>query len=153
MSDISQSIIREIHELKSKGKVIGFTNGCFDLLHEGHQFFLNECKKNCDFLIVGLNSDTSVKQLKGSSRPIENQKKRMQQLYKLQSVNKVLIFNELSPDSLIKKICPNVLMKGKDYKIDEVIGKDYVIANGGRVLLISFLEGFSTTKKIKEINR
>ncbi len=152
MSSIPKLIIRKILDRKKKGQKIGFTNGCFDLLHKGHEFFLDECKKNCDFLVVGLNSDNSVKELKGMKRPVESSKIRVQKLKSLLSVDEVLIFSELTPELLIKQINPDVLMKGEDYNVQQIVGKEYVISNGGSVKLIKFLEGYSTTQKIKEMN-
>ena len=151
MSVVPKLIINKIINIRKKGLVIGFTNGCFDLLHEGHKFFLLECKKNCDFLIVGLNSDSSVKELKGSDRPIDKYKKRVENLENLKSVDEVLIFDELTPLSLIEQIKPDVLMKGEDYNINQIIGRDFVIANGGSIKLIKFLQGYSTSQKIREM--
>ncbi len=126
---------------KDSGKKVVFTNGCFDILHRGHAFYLKEAKKLGDILIVGLNSDESVKRLKGKSRPINSQDDRAYLLSALESVDYVVIFNEDTPYNLIKEISPNILVKGADYKGKEVVGSDLV----DEVKLIEFVEGKSTT--------
>ena len=149
--DISKEnfIIREINKFKEKGKIIGFTNGCFDLLHQGHIHLLKNCKKNCDYLIIGLNSDASVSRLKGASRPIDNQKKRFENLISLDYVNNVSIFTEDTPIKLIEEVRPNIIFKGSDYSGKEVVGEKFVKSYGGRVELISIIEGISTTNIIE----
>tara|TARA_B100001057_G_C22862677_1_gene955210 strand:+ start:1147 stop:1620 length:474 start_codon:yes stop_codon:yes gene_type:complete len=149
--DISKEdyIIREVNEFREKGKIIGFTNGCFDLLHKGHIHLLKNCKKNCDYLIIGLNSDVSVSRLKGASRPIDNQKKRFENLISLDYVNNVSIFTEDTPIKLIEEIRPNIIFKGSDYDRKEVVGEKFVKSYGGRVELISIIKGISTTNIIK----
>jgi len=128
-----------------KDEVIVFTNGCFDVLHLGHMHVLASAKTFGSKLIVGLNSDASVKRLKGDSRPIFDEKVRSLQLAALACVDAVIIFEEDTPLNLIKAINPNVLVKGGDYQIDKIVGADHVIANGGEVKVVDFLEGFSTT--------
>ena len=147
---LSDDLKKKINTAKSQKKVVGFTNGCFDLLHDGHKFFLKECKKNCDLLVVGLNSDMSVKKLKGNDRPIEDAHTRRFKVLQLIEVDEVVVFNDLTPIKYIKKICPDVLMKGNDYNEKEVIGNEFVKTYGGKVLLIKLLEGFSTTRIIEE---
>lgn len=130
---------------------IGFTNGCFDILHPGHIHLLNTLKQHCHWLIVGINSDESVKRLKGKTRPINNEYKRQAQLQALPIVNEVLIFTEDSPLNLIRQINPDVLAKGGDYSKDQIIGADYVERYGGKVLIVPLLESFSTTNMIRAL--
>ena len=149
---INFSKVRSTTEkLKALNKIIGFTNGCFDLLHPGHIQLIKMAKKSCDILIVGLNSDKSVKILKGNKRPIQNELTRALILSSLTNVDFVTIFNELHPLKLIKTIRPNVLFKGSDYILDQVVGADFVISYGGKVEIISLLPSFSTTNIIKNI--
>ncbi len=136
---------------RSKGKVIGFTNGCFDIIHLGHVRYLAEAKKWCDLLVVGVNSDSSVKRLKGDSRPINAQKARVEVLASLESVDFVTIFSEDTPEKLINKLSPDILFKGGDWKEEEVKGAEHVKARGGKVKIISYTEGYSTTSTIKKL--
>ena len=142
-------ILEKISVIRNN-KIIGFTNGCFDLFHEGHLYLIKEAKKKCDFLIVGLNSDESVKILKGKGRPIENQEIRVKNLSKVEDVNAISIFNTETPEIIIKDLKPDILIKGGDYNKDEIVGSQFVIANGGSVEVIDLLPGFSTTKIISE---
>tara|TARA_B100000965_G_scaffold330586_1_gene294409 strand:+ start:92 stop:562 length:471 start_codon:yes stop_codon:yes gene_type:complete len=144
-----QEILNKISEIRNS-KVIGFTNGCFDLLHKGHLHLIRESKKKCDFLIIGLNSDESVKLLKGESRPIENQKVRANNLSKIDDVDAISIFKTKTPEKLIKDLNPDILIKGGDYKKSDIVGSKFVIANGGSVETIDLLAGFSTSKIINE---
>tara|TARA_Y100001970_G_scaffold267935_1_gene358543 strand:+ start:2349 stop:3809 length:1461 start_codon:yes stop_codon:yes gene_type:complete len=132
-------------------EIIGFTNGCFDLLHPGHISLLRQAKANCDRLIVGLNSDTSVKRLKGEDRPIQGEDARAQVLASLEIVDLVIIFAEDTPISLLKEILPDILVKGSDYTLDEVIGKDIVLQNGGKIFLADIEPGHSTSETINRI--
>ena len=133
-------------------KRIVFTNGCFDILHVGHKRYLQQAATLGDILIVGLNSDASVRRLKGPTRPVNNEQDRAEMLSALGFIDYVTIFDEDTPYELIKKIQPDVLVKGGDYKPEEVVGKDIVEACGGRLELISFVEGKSTTNIINKIN-
>ena len=137
--------------IENKGKKIVFTNGCFDILHKGHVTYLSEAKKLGDLLIVGLNSDASVKRLKGNERPINNEDDRKFVLSQLKSVDFVEIFNEDTPLSLIMKIMPKILVKGGDWKIDQIVGGKEVIENGGDVFSLNFVDGYSTTSIINKI--
>jgi D-beta-D-heptose 7-phosphate kinase/D-beta-D-heptose 1-phosphate adenosyltransferase len=139
-------------QLKKQGKTIGFTNGCFDILHSGHVSYLNEAKKNVDFLILGLNTDSSIKKIKGSSRPIVDQQNRAQVLSGLSSVDAIVFFNENTPIKLIKTIQPHFLIKGNDYKVKEVVGHKEVKKWAGEVMLIDLIPGQSSTNIIKKIN-
>jgi rfaE bifunctional protein nucleotidyltransferase chain/domain len=138
-------------ELKSKGKKIVFTNGCFDILHRGHVEYLSKAKQLGDVLIVGLNSDSSVKMIKGDKRPIVPQEDRAFILSNLSFVDYVVIFDEPTPYELISKIVPDVLVKGSDWSQENVVGRDIVEANGGKVVLIELVPGRSTTNVIKTI--
>ena len=132
-------------------KKIVFTNGCFDILHVGHIRYMQEATKLGDILIVGLNSDASVKRLKGPERPVNNQDDRAEMLSSLEFVDYVVVFDEDTPYELIKKIQPDVLVKGGDYNPDNVVGKDIVEARGGELRLIQFVEGKSTTNIINKM--
>ena len=127
-----------------------FTNGCFDLLHKGHLDLLSNAAGFGDKLFVGLNSDTSVKKLKGDSRPKQNERTRAQNLLKLKYVNHVIIFEDLTPKKLIHAISPEVLVKGGDYKKSEIVGAKHVISSGGVVKIVPLTPGFSTTSIIEK---
>ncbi|MBS1759691.1 MAG: D-glycero-beta-D-manno-heptose 1-phosphate adenylyltransferase [Bacteroidetes bacterium] len=133
------------------GKTIAFTNGIFDILHEGHIYSLSQAAKEADYLIVGLNSDASTKRLKGSERPVNAQQSRAIVLASLIMVDAVIVFEEDTPLDLIKTIMPDVLIKGGDYTIDQIAGAKEIIANGGKVIINQTLEGFSTTGIIKKM--
>ena len=133
------------------GKKVVFTNGCFDILHRGHVTYLNEARKLGDALIVGLNADASVKRLKGPQRPINNELDRMFVMQNLRCVDAVEIFEEDTPLELIKLIRPKVLVKGGDWKIDQIVGGREVISWGGEVLSLNFVNGYSTTSVINKI--
>ena len=143
----------QIKKLKERQKRIVFTNGCFDLLHKGHIDLLNEASTYGDILIVGLNSDKSVKILKGKDRPIENEKIRSKKLLKIKVVDFVIIFNSETPKTLINKIMPDVLVKGGDYNKDDVVGSNEVISSGGKVKIVPLTKGYSTTSIIKTMER
>ena len=132
-------------------KKIVFTNGCFDILHIGHLRYMEEAARLGDILVIGLNSDASVRRLKGEERPINSQEDRAELLSALEFVDYVAIFDEDTPYELIKRIQPDVLVKGGDYKPDEVVGKDIVEARGGELKLLKFVEGKSTTNIINKI--
>jgi D-beta-D-heptose 7-phosphate kinase/D-beta-D-heptose 1-phosphate adenosyltransferase len=127
-----------------------FTNGCFDLLHKGHLDLLSNAAGFGDKLFVGLNSDKSVKKLKGDSRPVQNEKIRAQKLLELKYVNHVIIFEDLTPKELIYAISPDVLVKGGDYKKNEIVGAKHVISCGGVVKIVPLTPGFSTTSIIEK---
>jgi D-beta-D-heptose 7-phosphate kinase/D-beta-D-heptose 1-phosphate adenosyltransferase len=145
-------INKEVKRLKLKSKTIAFTNGVFDILHEGHIAVLADAASFADVLIVGINSDTSVKKIKGDSRPVKNENSRVLIIASLIMVDAVVIFNEETPAELIKIIQPDVLVKGGDYTIDTIVGANEVLARGGRVEIIPLREGFSTTGIIEKIN-
>ena len=142
-----------IKKIKDERKKIVFTNGCFDLLHVGHIRYLSQAKKLGDFLIIGLNSDRSVRKLKGKDRPINSFEDRATLLSALNSVDLVIKFEEQTPENLIKGIVPNVLVKGGDYNIEDIVGYQIVIQNGGQVKTLSFYDGYSSTNYIDKINK
>jgi len=144
-------IIRKVAQLKMLGKTIVFTNGIFDIIHQGHIFSLSQAAKESEFLIVGLNSDASTKRLKGNSRPLNDEASRAIVLASLIMVDAVVIFEEDTPLELITSIMPDVLVKGGDYTVDQIAGAKEVIANGGRVVINPIKEGFSTTSMIERI--
>ena len=144
-----KDLLKKINQLKNNNKVIGFTNGCFDLLHKGHLHSISTAKNNCDYLIIGLNSDISVTKLKGQSRPIDDQENRVLKLSELSDVDAIIVFYDETPLKLIKNIKPDILFKGIDYKDKEIIGSEFIIKNGGKVELIDFLDGYSTSNLIK----
>jgi D-beta-D-heptose 7-phosphate kinase / D-beta-D-heptose 1-phosphate adenosyltransferase len=127
---------------------IGFTNGCFDILHPGHVKVLTAARGACDRLIVGLNSDASVKRLKGETRPVQTERARAEVLAALEAVDLVVIFEEDTPLKLIEEIKPSVLVKGGDYTREQVVGHEIVEAHGGQVVLVEVLAGFSTTSLV-----
>jgi len=143
------TLIKRLEFWRTLGDKIVFTNGCFDILHQGHVHLLSCCNGFGDRLIVGLNSDSSVKQLKGPSRPVNDEKSRAVVLAATQFVDAVTFFYELTPENLIHTIKPDVLVKGGDWKKDEIIGSDFVESYGGQVKTVSYLKGFSTTEIIE----
>ena len=145
--------IDQVIKWRELGKKIGFTNGCFDLLHPGHIALLESSKKRCDILVVGLNSDRSVAKLKGSARPIQDQLSRKTILTALKAVSLVIIFDEETPETLIKQLKPDIIVKGGDYNIEDIIGADFVRSYGGEVLTIPYLEGNSSTYIIDKVTR
>jgi len=145
--------IEIINRIKDERKKIVFTNGCFDLLHVGHIRYLAQAKKLGDFLIIGLNSDSSVKELKGEDRPINSFEDRATLLSAIKSVDSVIMFEEQTPENLIKDIVPDILVKGGDYNIEDIAGYHTVIQNGGKVKTLSFHDGYSSTNYINKINK
>ena len=145
----TENLIKKIVQLKKENISIGFTNGCFDLLHKGHIYSISEAKKKCDYLIIAINSDISVSIIKGPNRPIDDQVNRVSKLSKLDDVDAIIIFYDDNPLKLIKDINPDILFKGADYKDKEIIGSEFIIENGGKVELIDILNGYSTTNIIK----
>lgn len=146
-----ESTIERVHRWRQAGLKIGFTNGCFDLLHPGHVSLLHQARQACDRLIVGLNSDGSVARLKGEGRPVQQEAARAVVLASLASVDQVVIFGEDTPVKLIGAIRPDVLVKGADYTVETVVGADIVQAYGGRILLADLADGYSTSATIRRI--
>jgi len=137
--------------LKSQNKKVVFTNGVFDILHSGHVDYLNKAKTLGDILIVGLNSNLSVKKIKGDKRPIVTEEERAFLILNLKAVDYVTLFDEETPANVIEKLIPDVLVKGADWAIDKIVGKDVVIKNGGEVKAIEFVNNQSTSKIIQTI--
>ncbi len=156
MSKLESRVLNEknfsaiIHNYRSQNKKIVFTNGCFDLLHIGHVRYLEQAKSLGDLLIVGVNTDASVQKLKGPTRPIQNENDRAEILAALESVDHTILFGEETPIDLIKKIKPDVLVKGGDWKIEQIVGSDFVMSYGGRVQSLQFIQGRSTTSIIEK---
>jgi D-beta-D-heptose 7-phosphate kinase/D-beta-D-heptose 1-phosphate adenosyltransferase len=148
-----EDLLRERQRLRAAGKVVVFTNGVFDLLHVGHVRYLAQARTFGDALIVAINSDRAVRELKGNDRPVIHQDERAEVLAALRDVTHVTIFDEVSPRALIKELLPDVLVKGGDYGLDEIHGREEVEAAGGRVVSLPFIEGSSTTKIIGKMRQ
>ena len=147
---VSRDFFKE-NDIKLRQQKIVFTNGCFDVLHFGHVHYLLEAKKLGDILVVGLNSDDSVRRLKGPTRPINGEKERAFVLASLAFVDYITLFEEDTPENLIKVVQPDVLVKGGDYTIDQIVGAEFVMRNGGTVTTIPFVEGYSSTQIIEQL--
>ena len=139
------------HPVQDDRQKIVFTNGCFDIIHRGHVDYLNRAKSLGDYLIVGLNSDNSIKRIKGPKRPINDQDSRKFVLENLRAVDQVIIFDEDTPLKLIKMVKPKVLVKGGDWSVKDIVGSDFVKDRGGEVYSLKFVDNFSTTNIINEI--
>ena len=139
-------------KIRSENKKIVFTNGCFDIIHPGHIHVLSQAKLLGDILVVGLNSDKSVKKLKGKERPLVNESDRAKILLSIKYVDYVTIFDESTPKDIIEKIKPDTLVKGGDYIINDIVGSKFVIDSGGRVEIVKFLDGYSSSNYIDNLN-
>ena len=137
--------------LRSKGKVIVFTNGCFDILHSGHARYLEAAKTKGDILVVGVNSDSSIKRIKGDKRPVVNEKNRLDLIAALESVDYAVLFKEDTPLNLIKQLKPDILVKGSDWNKEDIVGRDVVSSYGGKVQTIKLIKGLSSTTLINRI--
>lgn len=146
-----KELIPVISGLKSAGKKIVFTNGCFDLLHYGHVKYLQDAKQKGDILVVAINRDASIKRIKGIKRPVVNEKDRAYIIAALESVDYVVLFKEDTPLNLIKSLKPDILVKGADWDIGNIVGADFVKSYGARVSAINLAKGRSTTRIIKKI--
>ena len=147
----SQKLAKLARGCRLLRKKVASTNGCFDILHEGHIFSLSQAAKEADILIVGVNSDASVKRLKGESRPINNENSRSLILASLVITDFVVVFEEDTPFELITAFMPDVIVKGGDYTVEQIVGAKEVIANGGRVVINPIVEGFSTSGIIEKM--
>jgi D-glycero-beta-D-manno-heptose 1-phosphate adenylyltransferase len=145
--------LKEVTKWRADGKTVSFTNGCFDILHDGHIASLSQAANEGDYLIVGLNSDKSVQRLKGPSRPINSEQTRALLLASLLMVDAVVIFEEDTPLELVKALMPDVMVKGGDYTVDQIEGSKEVIANGGRVVINPIVPGYSTTSIIGKMKK
>jgi D-beta-D-heptose 7-phosphate kinase/D-beta-D-heptose 1-phosphate adenosyltransferase len=141
----------EVDRLRAAGKKIVFTNGCFDILHAGHVRYLKQAREAGDVLVLALNSDASVRMIKGEKRPIVPQQERAEVLSALRSVDYVTFFDEATPLSLIEYLRPDLLVKGADWREEDVAGRDQVVSWGGKIVLIPLVEGASTTNIIEKI--
>ena len=147
-----EELIKQVKRWKAENKKIAFTNGCFDILHPGHIFSLQQAAVEADVLVVGINADLSVKKLKGENRPVNNQQARALVMASLMMTDAVCIFDEDTPLELIKSVLPDVLVKGGDYTVDQIAGAKEVIAAGGKVIINPVLKGFSTTNIIDKMH-
>jgi D-glycero-beta-D-manno-heptose 1-phosphate adenylyltransferase len=143
--------LRAVRKAQAAGRRVVFTNGCFDLLHPGHIRYLEDARSLGDLLVVAINSDASVRQLKGKGRPVVSEAARAEVLAGLASVDLVLIFNELDPARVIRAVRPDVLVKGGDWPVDRIVGADFVQSMGGTVRSLPYLEGMSTSALIRRI--
>jgi D-beta-D-heptose 7-phosphate kinase/D-beta-D-heptose 1-phosphate adenosyltransferase len=146
-------IVKERERLRAAGRKLVFTNGVFDILHVGHVRYLEQARALGDALVVAINSDASVRELKGAGRPLINQDERAEILAALRSVNYVSVFDDVSPRSLIADLLPDVLVKGGDYALDEIHGREEVEAGGGRVVSLPFVEGVSSSALIERMKQ
>jgi D-beta-D-heptose 7-phosphate kinase/D-beta-D-heptose 1-phosphate adenosyltransferase len=138
---------------RADGKLVVFTNGCFDIIHRGHVELLKEASSFGDYLFVGLNSDNSVKRLKGEGRPLVPQEDRAIVLESLRCVSGVVVFDEDTPLQILEKLRPDILVKGGDYRVNDVVGRDVVEGEGGKVIIVPYIEGYSTSSLINSIKR
>lgn len=138
---------------KLKNQKVVFTNGCFDIIHRGHVEYLAQAANYGNVLVIGLNSDNSVRRLKGKNRPVQDELARATILASFQFVNAVILFDEDTPYELIKKVQPDVLIKGSDYHVEDIVGYDIVKEKGGKVVTIDFIEGYSTTSIIEKLKK
>lgn len=146
----TQELVEVLRPIREHKKIV-FTNGCFDLLHVGHVRYLQEAKAQGDVLVLGVNSDRSVKELKGPTRPIQKQEDRAEILAALACVDFVCVFDESTPIKLIEAITPDVLVKGGDWKAEQIVGSEHVLKNGGEVKSLIFIDGKSTTKIVEKM--
>jgi len=149
----AKQLAEQVAQWRARGLSVGFTNGCFDLVHPGHISLLEQAERECDRLIVGVNSDASVGRLKGAGRPVQDAAARCRVLASVAAVDAVVVFDDDTPIELIRQLRPDVLVKGADYALDEVVGGDIVRAYGGRVVLAELVDGFSTTATIERLAR
>lgn len=147
------ALARIVRNLRARSKKIVFTNGCFDILHVGHVDYLAKARRLGDRLVVGLNSDASVRAIKGSHRPVNPQRDRARVLAALACVDYIAVFGESTPDKLIRKLRPDILVKGADWKAADIVGARFVRSYGGRVARIPFVRGYSTTATIRKMRR
>lgn len=142
---------KQVEQWQSEGKKIVFTNGCFDIVHLGHIDYLEKAQALGDKLVLGLNTDASVQRLKGETRPVVNEYARARMMSAMSFIDAVTLFDEETPKELIEMLCPNILVKGDDYSVENIVGADFVMANGGEVKTISLVKGYSTSAIIQKI--
>ena len=148
-----EQLIQRVNTWRTERQTIVFSNGCFDIIHPGHAQYLAAAAALGSRLVIGVNTDDSVKRLKGAARPVISENERCLLLASFQFVDAVCLFDEDTPLELIKSIIPDVLVKGKDYTIDQIVGADFVLQHGGKVETIELVEGFSTSSLIEKIKR
>jgi D-glycero-beta-D-manno-heptose 1-phosphate adenylyltransferase len=146
-----QSVTEQVEKWQSEGKKIVFTNGCFDIVHLGHIDYLEKARNLGDKLVLGLNTDASVRRLKGQTRPVVNEYARSRMMAAFEFVDAVVLFDEPTPLELIETVKPDILVKGDDYSIETIVGADFVISNGGEVKTIALVKGYSTSLLIEKI--
>ncbi|MDI9858816.1 MULTISPECIES: D-glycero-beta-D-manno-heptose 1-phosphate adenylyltransferase [Bacteroidota] len=148
-----EQAINQVEKWQSEGKKIVFTNGCFDIVHLGHIDYLEKARKLGDKLVLGLNTDASVNRLKGPTRPVVNEYARSRMMAAFEFVDTVILFDEPTPLQVIEQVKPDILVKGDDYTVENIVGSDFVLAKGGEVKTISLVEGYSTTSLIQKIKQ
>ncbi len=151
MKKLQEEVLASIEEARESGKKVVFTNGCFDILHVGHLRYLKQARQLGDLLVVGVNSDSSVRQLKGATRPIVPEAERCEMLLGLGVVDFVCLFEEETPLNLIKAVRPDFLVKGGDWSVDQIVGSDFVASYGGETRSLPFVEGKSSTNIVEKI--
>lgn len=147
------SVVSLLHKEKKKGRKVVFTNGCFDILHVGHVRYLRQARSLGDILVIGLNSDASVRKLKGAERPVTRERDRAEVLGALSCVDHLVLFSDATPERLIRAIRPNFLVKGGDWKKKDIVGSGFVESYGGKVRSLPYIRGFSTTGLLEKIKR
>ncbi|MCU0326973.1 MAG: D-glycero-beta-D-manno-heptose 1-phosphate adenylyltransferase [Spirosomaceae bacterium] len=151
---LSQNQAKEkVTQWQSEGQKIVFTNGCFDIVHLGHIDYLEKARNLGDKLVLGLNTDASVNRLKGPTRPVVNEYARSRMMAAFEFVDAVILFDEPTPKELIETICPDILVKGDDYSVENIVGADFVMGRGGEVKTIPLVKGYSTTSLIEKIKK
>ncbi len=148
-----EEFIDTIRKWKDTGEKVVFSNGCFDILHRGHTDYLEKARMLGDKLVIGLNTDRSVHEIKGGNRPIQDEQSRLQIMASLSFIDLITLFDESTPKSLIKMSKPDILVKGDDYEVENIVGAEFVIRNGGKVETIPLVKGYSTTSLINKIRK
>lgn len=144
---------QQIEQWQSEGQKIVFTNGCFDIVHLGHIDYLEKSRNLGDKLVLGLNTDASVSRLKGETRPVINEYARARMMSAMEFIDAVILFDEPTPKELIETLCPNILVKGDDYSVENIVGADFVISHGGEVKTVPLVKGYSTSSIIEKIKK
>lgn len=148
-----ENLTKQVENWQSEGYKIVFTNGCFDIVHLGHIDYLEKARNLGNKLVLGLNTDASVKRLKGETRPVVSEYARLRMMAAFEFVDAVVLFDEPTPKKLIETVKPDILVKGDDYSVETIVGADFVIANGGEVKTIPLVKGYSTTSLIEKIKQ
>ena len=148
-----ESLVKQVAAWKQQGQRVVFTNGCFDILHLGHVDYLEKARALGDKLVVGVNTDASVSRLKGPSRPLQDEMSRVRIMASLLFTNAIVLFDEETPYELIKSVMPDILVKGDDYSVQNIVGHDIVLQNGGEVKTIALVKGYSTSNIVAKISK